>query len=177
MPVSRILLPRVPMKKTDSPKTKSLSATRLRAVLDPARVAYADSDAIPDRNVYPRFQPRAIQALSLALEIKGNEHNVYVSGEPNMGRTYFVKSFLKPAAAKSETPRDWLYLYNFEDSDRPIAVSLPAGTGRKFKQAQQKAMTLIRQEIPGRFEKDAFQKKKKKKKKKNKRKKTAPHSK
>ena len=147
------------MKKTDSPKAKSLPATRLRAVLDPSRVAYADSDAIPDRNVYPRFQPRAIQALSLALEIKGNEHNVYVSGEPNMGRTYFVRSFLKPAAAKSETPRDWLYLYNFEDSDRPIAVSLPAGTGRKLKQAQQKAMTLIRQEIPGRFEKDAFQKK------------------
>ena len=146
-------------KKISSPAPKSLAPERLRAVLDPARVPYATSADIPDRNVYPNFQPRAIQALTLALRIKGNEHNVYVSGEPNMGRTYFVRSFLQPAAARGATPMDWVYLYNFEDSDRPVAVSLPAGVGRKLKQAQQKAMTQVRQEIPARYEKDAFQKK------------------
>ncbi|WP_419785770.1 Lon protease family protein [Pseudodesulfovibrio sp.] len=147
------------MKKNASPAHKSLSPDRLRAVLDPSRVPYEYSTEIPDRNSYPKFQPRAIQALSLALQIKGNEHNIYVSGEPNMGRTYFVKSFLEPAAAKDKAPCDWVYLYNFEDSDQPVVVSLPAGMGRRLKQEQQKAMTLIRQEIPGRFEKDAFQKK------------------
>jgi predicted ATP-dependent protease len=147
------------MSKTTSPKVKGLRGDRLRAALDPARIPYATSADIPARNVHSRFQPRAIQALSLALEIKGNEHNVYVSGEPNMGRTYFAMSFLKPAAARAETPCDWVYLYNFEDNDRPIAVRLPAGQGRKFKQAQHKAMAHIRQEIPARFEKDAFQKK------------------
>lgn len=147
------------MSKTTQFETKALPASKLRATLDPARIPYEDSTRIPDRNAYPRFQPRAIQALSLALEIKGNEHNVYVSGEPNMGRTYFVRSFLHPKAAKAETPSDWLFLYNFEDSDRPVTVSMPAGRGRKFKQLQHKAMTTIRQEIPARFEKDAFQKK------------------
>ncbi|MEF2230373.1 MAG: AAA family ATPase [Pseudodesulfovibrio sp.] len=148
------------MNKTEFPNMpKSLTPDRLRAVLDPARVPFANSGEIPDRNVYPSFQPRAIQALTLALRIRGNEHNVYVSGEPNMGRTYFVRSFLQPAAARAETPGDWVYLHNFEDSDCPVAVSLPAGVGRKLKQAQQKAMTQIRQEIPARFEKDAFQKK------------------
>jgi predicted ATP-dependent protease len=147
------------MNKTNTPKVKGLSGGKLRAALDPARIPYADSTEIPERNVHSKFQPRAIQALSLALEIKGNEHNVYVSGEPNMGRTYFVRSFLDPAAARAETPPDWVYLYNFEDNDRPIALSMPAGQGRKFKQAQHKAMTHIRQEIPARFEKDAFQKK------------------
>ncbi len=147
------------MKKTTIPQPKGLAASKLRAALDPKRIPFADSSKIPDRNVYPKFQPRAIQALSLALEIKGNEHNVYVSGEPNMGRTYFVKSFLRPAAAKGATPGDWIFLYNFEDHDKPICLSLPSGQGRKLKQAQQKAMTHIRQEIPARFEKDAFQKK------------------
>lgn len=141
------------------PLPKALSPAKLRATMDPARIPYADTSEIPEKNAYPRFQPRAIQALSLALEIPGNEHNVYVSGEPNMGRTYFVKSFLKPAAGKRPTPSDWVFLYNFEDNDRPICVSMPAGQGRKFKQAQHKAMTTIRQEIPARFEKDAFQKK------------------
>ena len=105
------------MTKTAVHMTKALPASKLRATLDPDRIPYEDSSAIPNRNVYPKFQPRAIQALSLALEIKGNEHNVYVSGEPNMGRTYFVKSFLKPAAAKAAVPCDWIYLYNFEDHD------------------------------------------------------------
>ncbi len=146
-------------KKNTTPAAKGLAASKLRAALDPKRIPFADSSKIPDRNVYPKFQPRAIQALSLALEIKGNEHNVYVSGEPNMGRTYFVKSFLKPAAAKGEAPCDWVFLYNFEDHDRPISISMPAGQGRKLKQAQHKAMTHIKQEIPARFEKDAFQKK------------------
>ena len=136
-----------------------LPASKLRASMDSKRIPFADSSKIPERNVYPKFQPRAIQALSLALEIKGNEHNIYVSGEPNMGRTYFVKSFLKPAAAKGTPPCDWVFLYNFEDTDKPICVSMPAGQGRKLKQAQHKAMTHIRQEIPARFEKDAFQKK------------------
>jgi predicted ATP-dependent protease len=147
------------MKNMNTPLTKRLDASKLRAFMDPVRIPYKDSSEIPDRNVYSRFQPRAIQALSLALEIRGNEHNIYVSGEPNMGRTYFVKSFLKPAAAKADAPCDWIYLYNFEDSDKPIVVSLPAGQGRKLKLAQHKAMTLIRHEIPARLEKDVFQKK------------------
>tara|TARA_Y100001954_G_scaffold235560_1_gene293641 strand:- start:36505 stop:38922 length:2418 start_codon:yes stop_codon:yes gene_type:complete len=147
------------MTKTAVHMTKALPASKLRATLDPDRIPYEDSSAIPNRNVYPKFQPRAIQALSLALEIKGNEHNVYVSGEPNMGRTYFVKSFLKPAAAKAAVPCDWIYLYNFEDHDKPISVSLPAGQGRKLKQAQHKAMSHVKMEIPARLEKDAFQKK------------------
>ncbi len=147
------------MKKTTTSTAKGLKPSKLRAALDPAKVPFADSTEIPDRNVYPKFQPRAIQALSLALEIKGNEHNVYVSGEPNMGRTYFAKSFLEPAAARRDAPCDWVFLYNFEDHDRPISLSMPAGMGRKFKLAQHKAMTHIRQEIPARFEKDAFQKK------------------
>jgi len=146
------------MKKT-TPALKGLPGSKLRATLDPTKIPYETSTDIPDRNVYPKLQPRAIQALSLALEIKGNEHNLYVSGEPNMGRTYFVKSFLQPTAEKADPPCDWVYLYNFEDHDRPIAVSMPAGKGRKLKVAQHKAMTHIRQEIPARFEKDTFQKK------------------
>ena len=143
--------------KTTTPK--GLPGSKLRATLDPKRIPYATSADIPAKNVYRKLQPRAIQALSLALEIKGNEHNIFVAGEPNMGRTYFVKSFLEPSAAKADPPRDWVYLYNFEDSDRPIAVSLDAGRGRQLKTAQQKAMTQIRQNIPAWFEKDTFQKK------------------
>ncbi|WP_147819311.1 Lon protease family protein [Salidesulfovibrio onnuriiensis] len=138
---------------------KALDAKRLRARLDPEKVPFTGSEDLPARTTIDKFQPRAIQALTMALRIKGNEYNVYVAGQPNMGRTYFVKSFLAPLAAKAATPQDWVYLYNFEDEDKPIALPMPAGQGRKFKNAQSKAMGKLKTELPLRFEKDAFQKK------------------
>ncbi len=138
---------------------KALDAKKLRASLDPTKVSYASSEELPTRSTIDKFQPRAIQALTMALRIKGNEYNVYVAGQPNLGRTYFVQSFLAPLAAKAPTPQDWVYVYNFEDEDKPLALAMPAGQGRKFKNAQSKAMSKLKTELPLRFEKEAFQKK------------------
>lgn len=137
---------------------RPLAVSRLRAALDPAKVPFENSDAIPDSDPTPSFQPRAIKALELSLAVSGNEYNVYVAGEPNMGRSHFIGSFLGKRARKAPTPPDWVYLYNFEDEDRPVAVSLPAGVGRKFKNAQQKAVSRLRSRIPARFEEESFQK-------------------
>lgn len=145
------------MKRTT--KAKRVSPAKLSARLDPARIPYRDSREIPDKNGYKTFQPRAVQALNLALRIKGNEYNVYAAGEANLGRTHFVRSFLEPAAAKSSTPPDWVYLNNFDDQDAPLAASLPPGQGRKFKNEMSRAVSGLRQEIPARFECEGFQKK------------------
>ncbi|MGE4468800.1 MAG: Lon protease family protein [Desulfovibrio sp.] len=139
-------------------KPKSLAPRQLGAALDPERIPYADSREIPSGNGYSKFQPRAIQALDLALRIKGNEYNIYVAGDAYMGRTYFVRDHLSPAAGKAPTPPDWLYLHNFEDEDRPLAVSLPAGKGREFKNAMVKALSAIRSDLPAHFEQDSYHK-------------------
>ncbi|MGE4292218.1 MAG: Lon protease family protein [Desulfovibrio sp.] len=139
-------------------RPKNLDARLLRAVLDPDRIPFADSREIPSGNGYSRFQPRAIQALELALRIKGNEYNIYVAGDSNMGRTYFVRNHLRPAAKKAATPPDWLYLHNFENADRPLAVRLPAGQGKAFKSAMAKALTAIRADLPAYFERDSYHK-------------------
>lgn len=135
---------------------KPLAHRHLGASLHPDRIPYADSREIPAGNGYSKFQPRAIQALELALRIKGNEYNIFVAGEANMGRTYFVRDHLRPAAKKAATPPDWLYLHNFDDADRPLAVSLTAGQGRQFKNAMSKALNAIRADLPAHFERDAY---------------------
>ena len=137
-------------------KPTPLPPHKLRATLAPERVPWTDSREIPERNGHALFQPRAIQALNMALRIRGREYNVYVSGDANMGRTYFIRRFLAPVAAKAPAPPDWLYFYNFEDPDRPVAISLPAGRGRAFKAAMAKAMTEIRGTIPARFDQESF---------------------
>ena len=134
-----------------------LVPTALRATCDPAGLPYADSQAIPDDpDALSRTQPRAHAALSMALAIGGREYNVYLAGEPYLGRTHFARTFLDPAAARGAIPPDWLYVHNFDDPDRPRAVSLPAGQGRRFKTALAKAVADLREEIPARFEREAY---------------------
>lgn len=138
--------------------TKILRPIDLRAACDPASLPVSDSRDIPeDPAALAKTQPRAHAALSLALSIGGREYNVYLAGEPYLGRTHFARAFLDPAAAKGKTPPDWLYVHNFDDPDRPRAVSLPAGQGRGFKTQLAKAVADLREEIPARFEREAYQ--------------------
>ncbi len=138
--------------------THTLRPKDLRAACDPASLPFADSREIPDDPAaLAKTQPRAHAALSLALSIAGREYNVYLAGDPGMGRTHFARRFLDPEAARGKVPPDWLYVHNFDDPDRPRAVSLPPGQGKGFKAALAKAVADMREEIPARFEREAYQ--------------------
>ena len=114
-------------------KIKSLPGQRLCSSLPPDRVPWETSDAIPrngHRKVAP--QPRALKALELALHIHTAGYNIYLSGESNLGRTYMLREFLEPRIRKAQTPPDLLYVNNFDDPDRPMLLSVPAGQGKKL---------------------------------------------
>jgi lon-related putative ATP-dependent protease len=138
------------------PKPLSLALDKLRAACPPSSVPFEDSREIPVGDASTTaFQPRALSALELGISLTGREYNIYLAGDPYLGRTYFIKSFLTPVAAKAPTPPDILYVYNFEDQDRPRALLLPAGQGRRLKADLNKAVAAIRDEIPSRFEQEA----------------------
>jgi len=137
-------------------KPESLRPDKLRPALDPARVPYATSELIPRTNNHRPPQPRALQALELAINIKDTGYNIYLSGVPNLGRTRMVQDFLRPHCRKAQTPPDILYVNNFDDPDSPRRIAVPAGQGKKLKKALAETLTRIRKDIPVRFEHDAF---------------------
>jgi predicted ATP-dependent protease len=139
------------------PKVKPLPPHKLRAEFPAAKIPYADSAAIPENGALVPPQPRALMALTQALLISDPGYNVFVAGEPNLGRTYLVKNFLAPRAARMPVPPDLLYLYNFDDPDRPRTMNLPAGRGRELKAGLTEAMDAVRRDIPALFEQEAFQ--------------------
>ncbi len=138
---------------------RPLPPEKLRNRLDPASIRHADSRGFTRKNGQTEFQPRAMQALRMALQIPGNEYNVFLAGEPGQGRTHFVRQFLAPEAARHPVPSDWLYLHNFNDPDRPLAVALPAGQGRVFKTGLAKALADVRAAIAARFDQEAYRRK------------------
>jgi predicted ATP-dependent protease len=137
-------------------KPVSLTYDKLRPRLDVARIPYATSEAIPRSNNHRPPQPRALQALELAINVQDSGYNIYLSGVTNLGRTRLLRDFLRPHCKKAPTPPDLLYVNNFDDPDTPRLISVPAGQGKKLKQALGKAISQVRKGIPLRLEHDTF---------------------
>ncbi len=134
---------------------KQLSPSKLRSKLDPSKIQFEDSSAIStSTGAYDPFQPRALQAFRMALAISGSCHNVYLSGESNLGRSYFAREYFELRAAKQPVPPDQLYLHNFSDQEKPLAMSLPTGKGKEFKTALSDAVSNIKEKLPSWFERE-----------------------
>lgn len=139
-------------------KYGKLPPSRLRAAFDPRRIPCETSDGLKRKANGARHfpQPRALKALQLGLHIAHPGYNIYLSGESNLGRSYMLKDILRPQAKKAPTPPDLIYVHNFDDPDQPVLISLPAGQGKKLKNALAQALARIRKELPPRFETEAY---------------------
>ena len=135
---------------------KPLAADRLRPVLPPERVPWENSNAIPRGGRRTPPQPRALQALELALNIRRPGFNVYLSGPENLGRIFLLREYLEPRAKRRPTPPDLLYVNRFADQDRPMLLSVPAGQGRKLRAALNTALADIRKELTARLEQASY---------------------
>lgn len=62
---------------------------------------------------------------------------------------------------KKKTPCDWCYIYNFDNPNEPIAVSLPAGNGKDFQDTMNRFITDIKVDIKTTFNNEEFEKEKK----------------
>jgi predicted ATP-dependent protease len=138
------------------PKTPSLPPEKLRAVLDPSTLSFGDSSGFVVDEACISPQPRALNAMELALKVKEPEYNVFVAGDAATGRMHFVREFLQPRIAQMPTPPDVIYVYNFEDADRPRCVQVPAGAGRKLKNELAEALSRIRRELPAELEQEGY---------------------
>lgn len=123
--------------------------------INTADIPWPDSRDIPSGLALPA-QPRALKAMDLALRIKDNGYNVYLAGDPDMGRTYFVNNFLEPLAGSFPTPPDIIYVYDFDDADHPKALYLPAGQGRALKAELAMAMANVKRDVNARSETESY---------------------
>ena len=140
-------------------KISPLPANKLYTSFDPNKIPWETSNDIPKSLRKDFSQPRAVKALTLALNIKDSGYNVYLAGENDLGRAYMLSQFLKPIALKKETPPDLLYVNNFENEDNPILLKVLAGQGKVLKSELAKILQQIKKEIPLRFETHAYEKK------------------
>ncbi len=133
-----------------------LQASALRRICDPSSFKFQDTtQLVPSRELIG--QQRASEATEFGLSIQLDGYNLYMSGEPGEGKTrYAMESALKHARLMP-IPDDWCYVYNFEDSNRPKAINLPAGMGRDFKKDMEEFVRVIEQEIVKAFDGEDYE--------------------
>lgn len=132
-----------------------LKARQLNVEPDPRKILRS-ADIRDNASSVCLFQPRARKALEMGLSIPGMEYNVYVAGEPGLGRTYLVENFLLPRAMAGTTPPDLVYLNNFDNPDKPILVSLAPGQGKVLKNDLQRTVKRLRRDLPRHFEQASY---------------------
>lgn len=105
-------------------------------------------------------QDRGIKALEFGLQVDVKGYNLYLEGPSGVGKTMYTKNYLQKFAPKKKTPSDWCYIYNFDNPNEPIAVELPAGQGKEFRDSMDGFIKEIRKDIKKTFNNDDFEKEK-----------------
>ena len=61
---------------------------------------------------------------------------------------------------KCKTPDDWCYVYNFNNSNRPKAINLPAGLGKIFQKDMEEFVKVLKIEIAKAFDSEDYEREK-----------------
>ena len=101
-------------------------------------------------------QHRAVEALQFGLDIKNQGFNIYVAGMTGTGKNTVIKNHLERIIEGGEPPSDWCYVNNFDDSEKPKILELPASYGKKVQEDVDELIKSLRDEIPKVFESEDY---------------------
>lgn len=140
-------------------RIKELSFTQLRKECDPATFKFKTTKEL-EPFTGTIGQARGIKAIEFGLNIDIKGYNLYLEGPTGIGKTIYARNKLNEIAKTKPVPDDWCYLYNFNNSNEPIAVSLPAGLGKQFANDMDSFIQTIKAEIKSAFNNQDFEKEK-----------------
>ena len=102
-------------------------------------------------------QQRAVEAMDFGLAVNGRGYNIFITGQPDSGRTSYALEKLEALAKTLPAPDDWLYLYNFEKPEEPLAVSVNAGQGKKLSDLLEDLLKDLQTTISKAFEQSQYE--------------------
>src|SRR5690554_6715869 len=122
----------------------------------PEKLDFDTTESLEDLEL-PFGQDRVLRALEFGASMAASGFNLFVLGPSGAGKHELVKRFLATHAAGKPVPSDWCHVFNFQQSDKPGAIELPPGEGRKFKSDMNDLANELKTAIPATFESEEYQ--------------------
>ena len=77
-------------------------------------------------------QKRAVRAINVGLGIDKPGYNIYIAGVYGTGKQSIIKEHMLRFSKKRASPKDWVYVYNFDKPELPKAIAMESGSAKKF---------------------------------------------
>ncbi len=133
-----------------------LSPERLRKIKNPESWKITTTDDLRSKAELVG-QNRAIESIEFGLIVPGRGYNIFVTGQPGSGRTSYALERLRERARTLPAPSDWVYVYNFDDPGQPLAISVPAGQGKKLCSSLDELLNELKVTISKAFEQSQYE--------------------
>ncbi|MHB1568839.1 MAG: AAA family ATPase, partial [Solirubrobacteraceae bacterium] len=139
----------------DKAGARELQPADLRRICPPESLHFTSTEELvpPTKAV---GQSRAQEAISFGLGAPMPGYNVFVTGPVGVGKRTFVEAQLRDHAARRTAPGDWVYLHNFSDPRRPLAVALGRGESVRLAADMPRFLQEARNELTAAFESDSY---------------------
>lgn len=137
-----------------------IPASKLRSEFSPENFPFettADLEDLPNEMI---GQQGAERAMEFGLSVEQSGYNLFVVGPTGTGRLTYTKESVAKMAKKHPIPDDWCYVHNFENPDRPLVISLPAGSGQQFQRKMESLFIDISRGIRSTFAGEVYEKRK-----------------
>lgn len=139
----------------DPAAVRELGIDELRRTCPPDDLGFGStSDVAPiDGTV---GQQRANDAIAFGLAAQTPGYNIFVTGPTGTGKRTALEAHLHAHARHRPTPGDWVYVHNFRDPRKPIAIALPGGRGHELAADMRRFLEDARRELVGALESDTY---------------------
>lgn len=98
-------------------------------------------------------QERAVLAMEFGLGMDAPGYNIFVVGPHGTGKSTYTEAIVMQASERmKKLPRDWCYIHNFKNEDRPKIVDFPAGKGRTFQKDMEDLVEDLKEQVSKAFE-------------------------
>jgi lon-related putative ATP-dependent protease len=128
---------------------------RLRRRFDPSLLAFETTEELEPAADFIG-QPRAREALTFGLEVSAAGHNIFAAGPIGTGRRTMIEDLLRRHAAERASPGDWVYLFDFDAEEQPLAVQMPQGRGRQLASDMRRLVEECRRQITRAFDSEEY---------------------
>jgi len=142
---------------TGMSRARELDVSDLRRTFATAGLGFASTEEVEplDGTI---GQTRANEAISFGLEARTAGYNVFATGPVGVGKRTSLEARLREHARDRPAPGDWVYLHNFGDPRRPMAVAMMSGDGRRLAADMRRFLQDARRELANAFESETYAK-------------------